>query len=121
MGNMYSPCKVAFVIAELLKEREWLDESLSREQLVAKQDVFKPSAAYWTHWEAILSVPWAAGDHINLCEAMARDPAIRLHLMDSQVNLNIAAKGRSRSWRLTHVQRRTAASFLDTGMRDINA
>ncbi len=90
--------------------------------------------ARWFLWETVLSVPWREpGSHINVCEARARDLAVRLrarhrplhhqrylHLMDSQVNLNVAAKGRSGSWRLTHVQRRTAATLLAANLRDVN-
>jgi len=86
------------------------------------------------HWHVVLSVPWRdCHSHINVCEARARDLAVRLrarhrplhhqrylHLMDSQVNLNVAAKGRSGSWRVTHVQRRTAATLLAANLRDVN-
>ena len=72
-------------------------------------------------WDTVLSVPWREPSRINICEARARDLAIRqrarqprlhhqrfLHLMDSQVNLNVAAKGRSGSRRLSYVQRKSS-------------
>ena len=44
-----------------------------------------------------------------------------LHVMDSQVNLAVAAKGRTSSNRLAHVVRKSSATSLATNMRDVNA
>ena len=89
----------------------------------------------WFKWKTVLSVPWKTEDsHINVCEARARDLSVRLrarqvsrhseqflHFMGSQVNLAVAAKGRSGSVAISHVQRRTSAALLASNMRDINA
>ena len=82
----------------------------------------------------MISVPWKSVNHINVCEARARSLAQRwrakdprdhgkkfLHLMDSQVNLAVAAKGRTSSKRLAHVVRKSSATALATNMRDVNA
>jgi hypothetical protein len=89
--------------------------------------------ATWFEWEDLLSIPWKQQDEINVSEARARNLATRararvvplqvqryLHLMDSQVNLSIAAKGRSGSFRLAHVNRHTCATLLASGLRDVN-
>ena len=91
--------------------------------------------ADWFHWSSVISVPWREqSSHINVCETRARDLALRararqvnlhrqrfLHLMDSQVNLAAASKGRSASRKLAHVLRRSAAVLLACGLRDVNA
>jgi hypothetical protein len=89
----------------------------------------------WFRWKTVVSIPWHCDDsHINVCEDRARDLSIRfrarraelhgqryLHFMDSQVNLAVAAKGRSGSRRLSHVQRRSSAALLAANLRDVNA
>jgi hypothetical protein len=95
---------------------------------------YQETPASWFHWHTVLSVPWREkGDNINLAEARGRNLALRLrarqpglhsqrflHLLDSQVNLHVAAKGRSGSFKLMHVQRRSAATLLATGMREVD-
>ncbi len=89
--------------------------------------------AQWFTWAAVLSVPWRQTSHINVYEARARQLALRqrarqaelhhqrfLHLMDSQVNLSVAAKGRSGSRRVSHVQRKSSAVLLACNLRDVN-
>ena len=53
----------------------------------------------------------------------ARKPKMQrkkfLHLLDSHVNLAQAAKGRTGSRRMAHVLRRTNATLLATGLRDV--
>ncbi len=79
--------------------------------------------AQWFQWSTALSVPWRQKAHINICEAMARHLSLRqwarqaslhhqcfLHLMDSQVCLNVASKGRPGSRRMSHVQRKSSLS-----------
>ncbi len=74
-----------------------------------------------------------ANRHINICEASARQLAVRwrarqvaqhgarfLHLLDSHVNLAHAAKGRGSSLRMRHVELKTNATLLASRMRDIN-
>ena len=67
--------------------------------------------AAWFVWHTVLSVPWSVDeDNINVAEARGRNLALRLraqrpelqghrflHLLDSQVILHVAAKGRSGS------------------------
>ena len=43
-----------------------------------------------------------------------------LHLLDSQANLSAAAKGRTGSSRMRHVQLRTSATLLAARLRDVN-
>ena len=86
--------------------------------------------AQWFQWSTALSVPWRQKAHINICEAMARHLSLRqrarqpslhhqrfLHLMDSQVNLNVASKGRSGSRRMSHVQRKSSGVLLACNLR----
>ena len=88
----------------------------------------------WFVWEVVISVPFLdASRHINLCEAFARQLAVRwrarqvgqhgcrfMHLLDSHVNLTHAAKGRGSSLRMRHVELKTNATLLASRMRDIN-
>ncbi len=90
--------------------------------------------ASWFRWRVVLSIPWRlSGDHINVCEARGRCLAVRLrarrwrlqrarylHLLDSQVDLYQAARGRTGSLKMAHVLRKTGATLLATGLRDIN-
>ena len=89
--------------------------------------------AHWFQWATALSVPWRHEAHINICEAMARHLSLRqrarqpslhhqrfLHLMDSQVNLNVASKGRSGSRRMSHVLRKSSGVLLACNLRDVN-
>ena len=85
-------------------------------------------------WHTVVSVPWRQADtHINVCEARARQLSVRwrarqvselgcryLHLLDSQANLSAAAKGRTGSSRMRHVQLRTSATLLAARLRDVN-
>ena len=85
-------------------------------------------------WHSVVSVPWREADsHINVCEARARQLSIRwrarqvselgcryLHLLDSQANLSAAAKSRTGSSRMRHVQLRTSATLLAARLRDVN-
>ena len=86
----------------------------------------------WFRWETAISIPWTAvGDTINQCEARARLLGIKwrcrqlhlhnqryLALMDSQVNLNASAEGRSSSARMEHVGRQSMSYLLASGMRE---
>ena len=88
----------------------------------------------WFKWSTAISVPWKTErDHINVCEARARllgikwrsrDVALHnrryLALMDSQVNLSHAAKGRTSSVRMGHVEKQASSYLIATGMREIN-
>ncbi len=89
--------------------------------------------AQWFQWSTALSVPWRQRAHINICEAMARHLSLRqrarqpslhhqrfLHLMDSQVNSNVASKGRSGSRRMSHAQRKSSGVLLACNLRDVN-
>ena len=94
---------------------------------------FQEIPSEWFHWHVVLSVPWRdCCSHINVCEARARCLSVKLrarrpklqrakflHLLDSQVNLSQAAKGRTSSKRMSHVLRQTSAVLLVTGMRDV--
>ena len=90
--------------------------------------------AHWFRWHVVVSVPWrTTTDHINVCEARGRCLALRararqsslqrsrfLHLLDSQVNLHQASKGRTSSLKMAHILKKSCAVLLGTGMRDIN-
>ena len=98
------------------------------------KQVWQEIPATWFRWRVALSIPWRlSGDHINVCEARGRCLAVRLrarrrrlqrarylHLLDSQVNLYQAARGRTGSLKMAHVLRKTCATLLATGLRDIN-
>jgi hypothetical protein len=97
------------------------------------RQVWQEMPAEWFRWKTIISVPWRHRDQINICEARARNLAIRarardpaqhqhryLHLLDSQVNLGNARKGRTGSRALAHVLRNSSATLLAAGLRDIN-
>ena len=83
-------------------------------------------------WREELSVPWRSKVAIHIAEGIARQLSVRwrarrpgelntrhLHLMDSQVTLSNAAKGRSSSYRLRHVLLRTSATLLGGHIRDL--
>ncbi len=90
-------------------------------------------ATKWFEWVTTLSVAWRReGDHINLCEARARLLGVKVRsrdamshgekyiaLMDSQVNLSHAAKGRGGSMRMAHVERQITAHQLAAHLREI--
>ena len=98
------------------------------------RSVWQEVPAEWFEWEVVISVPFRDDSrHINVCEASARQLAIRwrarqaqhhgsrfLHLLDSHVNLAHAAKGRGSSLRMRHVELKTNATLLASRMRDIN-
>ena len=79
----------------------------------------------WFQWEEIINIPWASRLNINVAEARSRQLAIRwrarrleehstrhVGILDSQVNLSHASKGRGGSWRMRHVELPTAGHLL---------
>ena len=89
----------------------------------------------WFVWTVAVSVPWRLPElSINTAEARARLLGVRwrsrqqhlhstryLSLLDSQVNLSHAAKGRSSSKSMSHVEKKTSGFLLASHMREINA
>ena len=96
--------------------------------------VWQEIPAEWFTWETVISVPWRdPSSHINVAEARAQNLAVPwrardvrnlntrfLGLLDSQVNLSSASKGRTNSHRMRHVELRTNAVLLAGHLRDIN-
>ena len=87
----------------------------------------------WFFWTTVLSVPWRQKTPINLAEARARQLAIRwrsrdaqehnrrhIHLLDSQVTLANATKGRSGSMRQQHILWKSHATSLAAHFRAIH-
>ena len=86
----------------------------------------------WFNWQTVLSIPWRSRTLINLAESRARQLAIRwrarqcrehnkrhLHLLDSQVTLANATKGRSGSFHQRHVLFRSHSAALAAHLRDV--
>ena len=97
------------------------------------RQIWQEVPAGWFQWETIISVPWRDADsHINVCESRARNLTLRwrardarlhnlrfLNLLDSQVNLSTAARGRTSSHGLRHIDLRSNAVLLASHMREI--
>ena len=89
--------------------------------------------ADWFQWRSEISTPWAQAMHINLAEAYGRLLGVKwrsqraaehgvryLNLVDSQVNLGHAARGRGGSHRMRHVELQISAHQVAAHLREIS-
>ena len=87
--------------------------------------VWQAFQSSWFSWDTVISVPWREPDHINSCEGRARLLGVRwvvrqealhcgrvLFLLDSQVTLGGAASGRTGSYRMSHLHRKSSAHLV---------